>query len=360
MFTKLLRNKDNVVLLQDFIGDWEPSKWSLEYLKCIFKEEEVTVKIGQTYSGGNVPKESDCKFEKWKFMEFLTHLECFKDDNIFYYAGYHHLSSFQKVSEHLNFNWSWAGLPQQTANKSTIWLGSKGSFTPCHKDSYGCNLHAQIFGSKEWLLWPPDTDLSATRIPYEESSVFSNCDVLNPDIVSSALRIVVKAGEVLFIPKHWWHLARTCELSFSINTWISLESDKMDSLKEAISRILISTLKSSEECSEESWVNPGESLTSFKENVLYLSNAMSLNRDSPTPAISSKSTSNFIVARKSNEDIVFSKHAVPLNVHQSESNNPKNLAKPSNSSTVDMLLNAILTDRVVMDRVCYNILKNQV
>lgn len=43
---------------------------------------------------------------------------------------------------------------------------------------------AQLHGSKKWVLFPPaDTaSLSATRVPYEESSVFSRVDARRPDL----------------------------------------------------------------------------------------------------------------------------------------------------------------------------------
>ena len=35
----------------------------------------------------------------------------------------------------------------------------------------------QVFGSKEWLLFPPEAahKLRPSRVPYEESSVYSSC-----------------------------------------------------------------------------------------------------------------------------------------------------------------------------------------
>ena len=43
------------------------------------------------------------------------------------------------------------------------------------QDSYGCNLVCQVAGSKQWTLFPPSDSahLSPTRVPYEESSVYS-------------------------------------------------------------------------------------------------------------------------------------------------------------------------------------------
>lgn len=47
-----------------------------------------------------------------------------------------------------------------------------------------CYKVAQLQGKKRWLLYPPaDTgNLYPTRVPYEESSVFSRVDARAPDL----------------------------------------------------------------------------------------------------------------------------------------------------------------------------------
>ena len=81
-------------------------------------------------------------------------------------------------------DWDCFGFPQRTGDESTIWIGSDKASTPCHIDTYGCNLVAQIYGRKKWTLFPPDEmpNLYPTRIPYEESSVFSQVNITNPDL----------------------------------------------------------------------------------------------------------------------------------------------------------------------------------
>lgn len=81
-------------------------------------------------------------------------------------------------------DWSMFGFDGRDGMDSTLWIGSEGAFTPCHYDTYGCNLVAQLSGRKKWTLFSPaDSDkLYPTRIPYEESSVFSSVNVVNPDL----------------------------------------------------------------------------------------------------------------------------------------------------------------------------------
>lgn len=81
-------------------------------------------------------------------------------------------------------DWSVFGFEGRGGRDSTLWVGSDGACTPCHYDTYGCNLVAQLWGRKQWLLFPPSESwrLHPTRVPYEESSVFSEVNVSCPDL----------------------------------------------------------------------------------------------------------------------------------------------------------------------------------
>lgn len=56
------------------------------------------------------------------------------------------------ISIRINFcfikciDWHRFGFKERNAKDSTLWLGSKFAYTPCHYDTYGYNLVAQIYG----------------------------------------------------------------------------------------------------------------------------------------------------------------------------------------------------------------------
>ena len=104
------------------------------------------------------------------------------------------------LAPHLVGGFSWAGLgrPDHTGEDSALWVGTMGAHTPLHHDSYGENLvkavytvlpHctvpqvAQLVGTKVWTLFPPAAtpNLSPTRAPYEESSVYSKLNLRQLD-----------------------------------------------------------------------------------------------------------------------------------------------------------------------------------
>lgn len=45
-----------------------------------------------------------------------------------------------------HIDWGVLGFDNRDGTSSTFWLGSAGAYTPCHYDTYGCNLVAQIYG----------------------------------------------------------------------------------------------------------------------------------------------------------------------------------------------------------------------
>ena len=98
------------------------------------------------------------------------------------------------------FSWEKFGLSGRDGADSTLWMGTRGAHTPCHQvsvihhsvrgtgahlissqDSYGCNLVCQLVGAKQWTLFPPSASplLSPTRVPYEESSVYSRVNMVS-------------------------------------------------------------------------------------------------------------------------------------------------------------------------------------
>lgn len=44
----------------------------------------------------------------------------------------------------LDLDWGALGFPERGTADSTLWIGSAGANTPCHIDTYGINLVAQV------------------------------------------------------------------------------------------------------------------------------------------------------------------------------------------------------------------------
>ena len=98
---------------------------------------------------------------------------------------------------------------------------TEGSQTRLHRDAYGWNCVCQLYGRKRWRLWPKSASILATRVPYEESTIWG---FESPDVKNEVLDFCLAPGEMLIIPPGWWHHVRSLDLSVSINIWSANET----------------------------------------------------------------------------------------------------------------------------------------
>jgi hypothetical protein len=152
-----------------------------------------------------------------------------------------------------------------TSLDTTLWVGTAGSFTPCHYDSYGCNWVAQIDGRKRWRVWPPDAPMAPTRVPFEESTVWSALPLAQH---TGGFEAVLEPGDVLFVPHHWWHFVESLTDSVAANLWVPHSADTLDNEIEAVVRLLAELLVGERPPAEQQrLVNPGEMLGFREENL---------------------------------------------------------------------------------------------
>jgi len=64
------------------------------------------------------------------------------------YFDYQYLHQIMAPETLKLFSWAKLGLSKRDGSDSTLWAGTRGSHTPCHQDSYGCNLVCQMSGTK--------------------------------------------------------------------------------------------------------------------------------------------------------------------------------------------------------------------
>lgn len=87
-------------------------------------------------------------------------------------------------------------------------------------------------------------------MPYEESSVFSQVNILNPNLSlhekfldCRPYIIELEPGDTLFIPHHWWHFVQNinADFSISINVWLN-DNNHLDLLNETIVKLISNSL----------------------------------------------------------------------------------------------------------------------
>ncbi|XP_052014481.1 HSPB1-associated protein 1 [Apodemus sylvaticus] len=282
----------------NMVFDWPSRHWTAKHLSEVLEGKQIRFRMGLRGTGTVPQFETECSYVDATLEEFLT-WNCdqssvsgpFKDydhSKFWAYADYKYFVTLfeDKTDVFQEVVWSDFGFPGRNGQESTLWIGSLGAHTPCHLDSYGCNLVFQVQGRKRWHLFPPEDTpfLYPTRIPYEESSVFSKINVVNPDLkrfpqFQKARRhmVTLNPGQVLFVPRHWWHYVESLDpVTVSINSWIELEEDHLARVEEAVTRMLVCTLKTAEDPHHpKTWLNPTEvEETSHEVNSCYLNSAV--------------------------------------------------------------------------------------
>ncbi|CAL4070833.1 unnamed protein product, partial [Meganyctiphanes norvegica] len=265
VFTGYILNEDHSN------NHWECMKWKEEDWEKLFGQEKLTLRVNKVVDCERLSApqwEGNCmkalmtysEIREWaKNQDGKTLNKCkttcgkeiHSQDNWIYFDYYYmkDLINMEKIDKAIE--WSKFGFPERGAKDSTIWLGTCGANTPCHIDTYGCNLVAQIKGRKRWTLFPKEqsTFLYSTRVPYEESSIYSEVGFPSPNISShpnlmqsTPYVVTLEPGDVLFVPQHWWHFVEHLDFSISINTWLELPQDEIERTKEAIVMYQIGSL----------------------------------------------------------------------------------------------------------------------
>uniref|UniRef100_A0A8C6MT94 Hspb associated protein 1 n=1 Tax=Mus spicilegus TaxID=10103 RepID=A0A8C6MT94_MUSSI len=254
----------------NMVFDWPSRHWTAKHLSKVLEGKQIRFRMGLRGTGTVPQYETECSYVDATLEEFLT-WNCdqssisgpFKDyehSKFWAYADYKYFVTLfeDKTDVFQEVVWSDFGFPGRNGQESTLWIGSFGAHTPCHLDSYGCNLVFQVQGRKRWHLFPPEDTpfLYPTRIPYEESSVFSKINVVNPDLKRFPQFQKARRHMVTLSPGQ--------------------EEDHLARVEEAITRMLVCTLKTAEDPHHRrTWLNPTEvEETSHEVNSCYLNSAV--------------------------------------------------------------------------------------
>lgn len=240
------------VVFQGMIDDWDMIRWEVEDWTAVFDDEDLPVRSATSSCSAFPLWEGQCEAESMTIEE-LADLDPATpgEEKKWYYFDYKYLREWVPEGNEALKTMTWAkfGYPEYEVNDTTLWIGSKGAHTPLHYDTYGCNLVAQIHGTKRWILFPPKSqNMRPTRVPYEESSVYSmwnlNCPLPSEFYTDDRDVVIVdlKPGQVLLVPQHWWHFVESLDTTISVNVWLPVRSDDKFRLEESLVRLMMHRL----------------------------------------------------------------------------------------------------------------------
>ncbi|CAH0400420.1 unnamed protein product [Chilo suppressalis] len=255
------------IVLKSFINKWRICQWNVEKWCSIFGDKEMPFRCLKRDLVSDEPCwERKCKVMPMTFKSFVDSLDTSDE---WMYFDYKYLHQWFSADSELYKEVSWKefGYPEKGATDTTLWVGSKGSHTPAHQDTYGFNIVMQVHGKKRWILFPPETGgLKPTRVPYEESSVYSELNFYCPhnleafNGLAGARMVELAAGDALLVPWGWWHYVQNIDsLNISLNMWLPHEKDSTTRVSEALIKILVAQIcKDLPQDTAKLLVNPNE------------------------------------------------------------------------------------------------------
>ncbi|XP_037645882.1 HSPB1-associated protein 1 homolog isoform X1 [Sebastes umbrosus] len=293
---RILHHLQQPAVFRNMTGGWPVLRWTAEHLSDRLGDKLIRFRLGRKEETNTPLFETQCSYVEARLDQFLswtrdqtgTDVGPFCDyptSEYWAYADYKYIAVlFQdQPSMFQDVKWSQFGFEGRDGRESTLWVGTEGANTPCHLDSYGCNLVLQVQGRKRWHLFPPEdtANLYPTRIPYEESSVFSQVDVLRPDLSrfpafpgARAHVVTLQPGQVLFVPRLWWHYVESLDhVTVSVNSWMEAEEDDVARVGEAVTKAVVCALKRDDDTDD--WLNPTEDgVASHNDNMLCVNLAV--------------------------------------------------------------------------------------
>jgi hypothetical protein len=213
------------LLLTGIVEHWEACRlWTPEYLSSILADLPVRVFYSpQGFFSGDPNLGFLGKFRYMPFQKFYEMLASSNSKQ--YYLSQQPLDAkgFSGLKSDLGVP------PYFNMDKNVvcnIWVGGAGIVSPLHHDAMH-NMFVQVRGEKLFVLYSPNDSKYLYAFP--ENSKLPHMSQVNIDAVdyskyplfrhAESLHVKVEPGNVLFLPRGWWHQVYTATASISVNYW---------------------------------------------------------------------------------------------------------------------------------------------
>jgi lysine-specific demethylase 8 len=228
------------LLMRKVTANWPAmKKWSFEFFTNLSLPKQVFLEMNNVLQGGG----------QYEVMEYGDYIRRIADDGNGQGAPKGYLSVFRifNAFPELRSDVDFSLLSQfKLKNTAKGWIGPAGTVTGYHVD-WGDNVLAQICGRKEVrLVAPKDSKYMYPSRRFDQGTMSSEMDVDCLDAERFPLfekateyRAIIHPGEMLFIPRGWWHHVRSLDKSISVsNISYDAKGIVVDLLSERIKQVL--------------------------------------------------------------------------------------------------------------------------
>jgi [protein]-arginine 3-hydroxylase / protease len=209
------------VIIVGALDDWPARRtWSAEYLATAFGDRRIPVagvarRRVENYGDSGIP------YREEPLRACIEHLQAATPD--YGYAMFLLDESLPELKADLRTP---AFAPPAPWSIYKFWMSAADTRTPLHMDLPD-NLFMQFVGRKEVRLFAPAQEWKMYRHPpWSRLPQVSRVDAYDPDLArhprfaqARALHCLVEPGEMLYIPRFWWHQIRSLSFSISVNYW---------------------------------------------------------------------------------------------------------------------------------------------
>lgn len=220
------------VLVHGLIEDW-PARAGWIPPRLVERHGDMMVRALMDLPGNGVlfPKDQSCYERTLPFAEFLATMLTASPAAPCYLA----YQRPEEIFPPADYDCDALLGAHNTAPDTRVWIGSAGTRSLLHSDLKD-NVFCQLYGEKSVVL-APWADSPAVY-PFPDNIVNSQVDLASPDLEKfpRLRRIVLYAGtagpgDVLFIPRGWWHDIRSRTPSVSLNHWFGEPLGSRDYLR---------------------------------------------------------------------------------------------------------------------------------
>jgi len=210
------------VILTGVMEDWPARRrWSLDWLASEFGDRDITV--GETEGGHLVVSRSSGVVQREMMLgDFIDRLRAGD-------PGYYLLSSLDERLPELLDDLRFDTLVAKASWRSLrMWIGGPDTRAALHHDLPE-NFLAQVTGRKRIILIDRRHGRNVYRNgPLHGAPNFCAVDAEDPDYARfprfrqvESITVDLEPGEILYIPRLWWHQVRSLDLSISVNQWFA-------------------------------------------------------------------------------------------------------------------------------------------